>query len=44
MVIFTLFLGIMFTAYHSKESSRSNNEATLGEKENIDNQVNFDAQ
>ena len=44
VVIFVLFLTIMFSFYKVKELPRNTNEATLGEKNNIDNKVEFNAQ
>lgn len=44
MVVFIFFLTIMFSLYNVKNLPKDNYEATLGEKENIDNEVNLDAQ
>lgn len=43
-IIFVLFLTIMFSYYKTKEFSNDNYETTLGDKENIDNGVDFNAQ
>jgi CHASE3 domain sensor protein len=43
-VIFVLFLTIMFSFYKVKELPRNTNKAILGEQEDIDNKVEFNAQ
>lgn len=43
-VIFVMFLTIMFSIYKIKNLPRGANEATLGETNNVDNQVKLDAQ
>jgi hypothetical protein len=43
-VVFVLFLTIMFSFYKASELPRDPSEATLGETNDIDNQVKLDAQ
>jgi hypothetical protein len=43
-VIFVMFLTIMFSIYKMKNLPRGANEATLGETNDVDNQVKLDAQ
>jgi hypothetical protein len=42
--IFVLFLTIMFSVYKVRELPRDTNEVTLGEKNDIDSKVKFEAQ
>ena len=44
MVVFVFFLTLMFSLYSVNNLSNDKYEATLGEKENIDSEVNFNAQ
>ena len=43
-VLFVLFLTIMFSYHKTKVDPNGNYETTLGEKENIDNEIDFNAQ
>jgi len=44
MVVFVFFLALMFSLYNANNLPNDKYEATLGEKENIDNEANFNAQ
>jgi len=43
-VVFVLFLTIMFSFYKVRQLPRDSYETTLGEKEDIDNKAEFNAQ